>query len=332
MATKPLIQRLPRSLKLAELRTFLTVLEQRSFRKAAGALHVTQPAVTKAIAGLEEILGVRLFDRANHGVEPTEYALSLAPRAAAIFDELRRAANELTLVRRGASGTLRVGTLPMPAIPLLPIAMEQLTSAHPDVFVTIIEARETELLDRLRKRDIEVAILRLALINPGDDMRVDMLFEERLYVMAGRNHRLAGSQRVTWPELLRERWVLPPTDSYFYEHVRRSLDKLGLDMPRHVVETTSVHIQFAMVLNAGMLGFGMRSQTEFAPGRELLTRLPLELPAPSRAVAAVTLDSRELSPLARQLVENLRCLSSTVQVPAPGLGLSPGTGRRVGRM
>ncbi|HQR22356.1 MAG TPA: LysR family transcriptional regulator [Burkholderiaceae bacterium] len=96
MATKPLIQRLPRSLKLAELRTFLTVLEQRSFRKAAGALHVTQPAVTKAIAGLEEILGVRLFDRANHGVEPTEYALSLAPRAAAIFDELRRAANELT--------------------------------------------------------------------------------------------------------------------------------------------------------------------------------------------------------------------------------------------
>jgi DNA-binding transcriptional LysR family regulator len=332
MSAKPLLQRLPRSLKLAELRAFLAVLEQRSFRKAAAVLHVTQPAVTKAIAGLEELLGVRLFDRANHGVEPTEYALSLAPRAAAIFEELRRAAQDLTLVSRGARGTLRVGTLPMPAIPLLPIAMEQLTSAHPQIFATVIEGRETELIDRLRKRDIEVAILRLALIDPGEDMHVDMLFEERLYVLASKDHRLAARQQVTWPELLQERWVMPPADSYFYEHVRRSLDKLGLDMPRHVVETSSIHTQFAMVLNAGMLGFGMRSQIEFAPDRELLARLPLELPAPSRAVAAVSLSSHELSPLARQLVENMRCLSSTVPVPAAGLIVRSAAGQRSGRM
>lgn len=166
-----LIQRLPRHLTMRELRVFVTVLEQRSFRRAATVLHLTQPAVTKAINGLEEMMGVRLFNRTSHGVEPTAYGLSLAPRAAAIFDELRRAAQDLSLVSSGSLGTLRVGTLPMPAIPFLPLAVRRLTEEHPDVFVSVAEERQPELIDRLRRRDIELAMLRLALFNPDDTLR-----------------------------------------------------------------------------------------------------------------------------------------------------------------
>ena len=96
--TDTLIRRLPRRLKMSELRVFVAVLEHRSFRKAAAVLHLTQPAVTKAIAGLEEMLEVALFDRASDGVVPTAHGLSFAPRAVAVFEELRRAAQELALV------------------------------------------------------------------------------------------------------------------------------------------------------------------------------------------------------------------------------------------
>ena len=65
-----LIHRLPRHLKMSELRVFVAVLEHRSFHKAAAVLHLTQPAVTKSIAGLEAMLGVKLFDRAAHGWSP----------------------------------------------------------------------------------------------------------------------------------------------------------------------------------------------------------------------------------------------------------------------
>lgn len=311
-----LIQRLPRHLKMAELRVFTAVLEHRSFRKAAAVLHLTQPAITKAIAGLESTLGVKLFDRVSYGVEPTVHARSFAPRATAIFDELRRAAQDLTLLSSGARGSLRVGTVPMPAIPFLPVAIHRMIVAQTGTFLSVVEARETELFDRLRKRDIEVAILRLSLVEPGEDMQVTPLFDEKLCVVASKDHPLAARTRLSWPELLEQRWVMSPADCYFYEHVQRTLDRLGLRMPKQMIETASIQMQFNLVLHAGLLGFGMRSQISFAPGKEFLVRLPFDLPIEGGMVGAVTLKAREPSPLARQLIAHIQDLAAEPSTPA----------------
>jgi DNA-binding transcriptional LysR family regulator len=329
-AGNSLIHRLPRHLKMGELRVFVAVLEHRSFRKAAAVLHLTQPAVTKAVAGLEDTLGVKLFDRLAHGVEPTVHGRSFAPRAVAIFDELRRAAQELTMVSNGTLGNLRVGTVPMPAIPFLPVALNRLLDRQAGILVSLVEERETELLDRLRKRDIELAIMRLALVDAEADLHVEPLFDEQLCVVAAQTHPLASRDRLHWPELLQQRWVLPPADCFFFEHVQRSLARLNMPMPRHAVESMSIQLQFSMVLHAGMLGFGMRSQISFAPGKEFVVRLPFELPLTGTAVAAVSLASHEPSPLARQLVGHIRALvqppttafAPALQVPAAAFGAS----------
>lgn len=309
MSSSSLIQRLPRHLKLGELRVFVAVLDHRSFRKAAAVLHLTQPAVTKAIAGLEEMLGVRLFDRFGHGVEPTVHALSLAPRARAVFDELRRAAQDIAMVSSGAVGTLRVGITEMPAIPFLPVALNRMVDEAPGIFVSVVEEGHPGLMERLRKRDIEVAILRLSLVDPGEDTVVTPLFTEKLCVLASKGHRLASRRRVAWPELLAERWVVPPADCYFYEFVQGALRDAGLAMPSHQIETISVQLQFNLVMHGGLLGFGMRSQIDFAPGQDFLVRLPFEIPAPEHAVAAVTLKAHAPSPLAQRLIGRLRAMT-----------------------
>jgi LysR family transcriptional regulator of gallate degradation len=208
----------------------------------------------------------------------------------------------------------------MPAIPFLPVAINRLVDAHSGIFLSVVEERETELLDRLRKRDIEVAILRLSLIEPGDDMQVAPLFDERLCVVANKDHPLASRTRLNWPELLDERWVMPPADCYFYEHVQRTLDRLGMRMPRQMVETASIQMQFNLILHTGMLGFGMRSQISFAPGKEFLVRLPLDLPIECSLVAAVTLKSHEPSPLARQLIAHIHDLATEPSTPTPDSG------------
>jgi len=308
MSANKLIERLPKRLKMGELRVFVAVLEHRSFRKAAAVLHITQPAVTKAIASMEDMLEVRLFDRRADGVEPTVHGLAFAPRAVAIFGELRSAAQALAIVSSGATGTLHIGTVPMPGVAFLPIAIRDLVDHHPDIFVSVIEARESDLAERLRKREIEIAIVRLALFNPGVDLRVDALFEEKLCVLASRDHPLAMKRSVTWQELLEHPWVLPPADSPFLDHVRRSLDQLGMEPPRHVVESISIAIQYGMALHGGMLSFGLRSQLAFSPHQNLLVQLPVALPSITRHVAAVTLNTREPSPLARQLIEKIRGL------------------------
>jgi DNA-binding transcriptional LysR family regulator len=105
--------------------------------------------------------------------------------------------------------------------------------------------------------------------------------------------------------------VLPAADSYFYERVLQVLARNRLQMPRQVIEATSINIQFGMALHAGMVSFGMRSQVEFAPGSPSLVRLPFELAAPATIVGAVSLRSRQLSPLAQQLIAHIRKLAGT---------------------
>jgi DNA-binding transcriptional LysR family regulator len=316
MPAPDLIHRLPRHLKMSELRVFMAVLEHRSLRKAAAALHLTQPALSKSIAGLEETLGVKLFDRVANGVELTVHGHGFAPRARAVFDELRRAAQELALVSSGAVGSLRVGALPLPAIPVVPAAVGRLLDAHPGVQVSLVEEHETELLDRLRRRDIELAILRPALVDAEDDLRIERLFDERACVVAARTHPLAARSQLQWPELLQQRWVLPPADCFFYEHVRRSLDAMHLRMPRPAVEAMSIQLRFSLVLHAGMLSFGMCSQTRFGAGNEFVVRLPVDLPVTHTAVAAVSLKSHAPSPLARRFVQQVQALAEAQAAPA----------------
>lgn len=326
-----LIRRLPKHLKLAELRIFMAVLEARSFRKAASVVHLTQPAVTRAIASLEALLGVRLFDRHSDGVEPTIHGLSFAERAAAVFEELRRAAQDLAGIASGQQGTLRLGIVPMPAIPFLPLAVRRLRDEHPEVFVSIVEAREAELLDRLRKRDIEIAILRLSVLDIGDEMRFDRFFDEKLCVVAAKDHPLAARAGLGWGELLEADWVLPPADCIFHEHMLLTLDKAGLAMPRARVEAYSIHHQHAMVAYGGMLGFGLRSGLEFAPAKVLLTRLAFDFPAPMQPVGAASLAAHETSPLARQLINHIRHLAQPpleLVVPAPPPAAAPQRRRR----
>jgi DNA-binding transcriptional LysR family regulator len=130
-------------------------------------------------------------------------------------------------------------------------------------------------------------------------------------VLASRDHPLAARKRLAWQDLMSQRWVMPPADSYFFDHVRRTLNKLDLELPRHAVESVSIHIQYGMVLHGGMLSFGLRSQFSVAPGKDLLVQLPVDLPAITGNIGAVTLGARQPSPLAEQLVRHVRSLTLT---------------------
>jgi DNA-binding transcriptional LysR family regulator len=226
----------------------------------------------------------------------------------AIFEELRRAGHDLSLVSSGATGSLRIGAVPMPAVPFLPLAIKRLADAHPAVFVSVVEGVEAELLDRLRKRDIELAIIRLSLLDPEGDLQMSTLSEETLCVVADKDHRLVGRKNLSWPELRGERWVMPPPEGYFFEHVQRTLRDLGLELPRPTVESFSRHIQFGMVMHGGMLSFALRPPGNFSDAKNPVVKLDFEMPSNIRAIGAVWLGSRVQSPLAQQLVGHMQGL------------------------
>src|ERR1043165_5182061 len=96
-------------LKLQHLSVAMAVAQQRSMGKAARQLAVSQPVVSKTVADLEHLLGVRLFDRSPQGVEPTLYCRALLKRSAAIFDDVRTRIEEIRFLADPSAGELRIG-------------------------------------------------------------------------------------------------------------------------------------------------------------------------------------------------------------------------------
>jgi DNA-binding transcriptional LysR family regulator len=304
MPASDLQERLPRHLKLRELRVLLAVAEQGSFRKAGRVLHLTQPAITAAIAELERTLGVSLFDRTAHGVTPTAHGESFIRRASAIFGELRLAVEDIEIISGGSRGTLRIGTGGGGwGLGILPAALNRVLDPHPSTFISIREADEDVLIELLKARELDLLFSRLTPLPADPDLVYRPLYEDSMCVFARRTHPLAARKRVTWDDLANERWVAPPPGALSFDHTQRTLHRAGLAMPRHVIQATSALVALGMVLHGNFLCFGTYLHHDFTALKPLLTVLKVDLPRVTTAFGVVTLKDRRLSPLGARLVE-----------------------------
>src|SRR5687767_6369833 len=116
-------ERIGRRLRLRDLQTLSTVVRRGSMARAAVDLAVTQPAVSKAIADLEHMLGVKLLERKATGVEPTQYGAVLLRYGDGIFEDLRRAVQEIEWLSDPAVGDVSVGATNPIVDGLLPAAV-----------------------------------------------------------------------------------------------------------------------------------------------------------------------------------------------------------------
>src|SRR5262249_51340723 len=99
-----------RRLKLRQLDVLIAVAQSGNMAKAARQLAISQPVVSKTIADLENILGIRLFDRTRRGVEPTLYGRALLKRSVALVNDLRTGVTELEFLSDPTAGELRIGS------------------------------------------------------------------------------------------------------------------------------------------------------------------------------------------------------------------------------
>src|SRR5262249_26993789 len=120
---------------LHDLHVFFAVLNSGSMAKAAARLRVTQPAVSKAIAELESVLGVRLFDRSTQGVTATAYGEALMKCGLGAFDELRQGVRTIESLADPSSGEVRMASLMSVAATILPVAIRHFAQKYPRVVI-----------------------------------------------------------------------------------------------------------------------------------------------------------------------------------------------------
>ena len=132
--------RIGRRLRLRDLHILFAVVQWGSMAKAAKQLAMSQPAVSEAIANLEEALRVRLLDRSSKGIEPTLYAHALLKRGHVVFDELRQGIRDIEFLADPSAGEVRIASGEMMVAGLLAAVIDRLSRLHPRIVVRVIQA------------------------------------------------------------------------------------------------------------------------------------------------------------------------------------------------
>jgi DNA-binding transcriptional LysR family regulator len=299
-------ERVGRRLKLRDLHILLAVAESGSMGKAAADLAVSQPAVSRAIADLEHALGVQLLDRGPQGVEPTIYGRALLKCGTAVFDDLRLGVKELEFLADPTAGELSIGCTEPLASGFVSAIIDRMSPRYPKAVVQVVTADLVALLDmHLRQRDIEFALMPIVGAIPPQDVDSELLFDDRLVLLAAANSKWARRRNLALADLIDEPWVLPPPDSQVGAYIAGAFRAAGVRPPRARVLSFSIPIHQSLLATGRFLTVLPTSMFHHVEHLEL-KRLPIKFPAPPRPMGIMTLKNRALSPLARRFIDCAR--------------------------
>jgi len=161
-----------REINLDQLRTLITIADQRSFAKAAAMLHLAPPTVSLHISELEQRVGAQLLFRTKGDVRPTSIGESLVEHARKLLADVNHVLDDVSRQAQGLSGRVRLGASTGVIAHLLPHALASLATAHPDIDaqITILTSRQT--LTQLSEGSLDLGIVALPQANiPGLTIR-----------------------------------------------------------------------------------------------------------------------------------------------------------------
>ncbi|GAA2871193.1 LysR family transcriptional regulator [Nonomuraea rubra] len=270
-------------LDLRLVRYFTAVAEHRHFGRAAEALHITQPSLSRQIRSLERQLGARLLDRTPRGTRLTEAGEVFLPRATALLRSAARAAAQTRAAARPSRFTVgyTFGLIVTPAV-------RELRRLHPDADVRTLHVPWNEPRAALLDHRIDAAVTRLPLVTDGLDVTV--LHAEPRVLMVALDHRLAGRESVTLDDIADEplpRLAEPdPAWEAFWRIDPRPDGSPAPDGP--VIE--SVEDKFELIATGEAVAIG--ASPHLARFRPDITAIPLRGVEPSHVVLATRAGDR----------------------------------------
>ncbi|GAB2660481.1 LysR substrate-binding domain-containing protein [Nocardia goodfellowii] len=231
-------------LSLEQVRGFVAVAEECSFRRAAERLRMTQPPLSRQIQKLERDIGVVLFDRSQRRV-------TLTPAGAAFLVEARRllaladaAPSMARLVATGHTGTVRVGFTAASGFAFLGRFLNHLEQTLPDIELVLSEQVSADQLEDLRSGKLDLALVRPMFDRTEFDSR--LVHSEPLVLVVPKDHRLADEKRVPIEALSGENLLVfaPGPAHYFAELLQRVLARVHYTSTHQIAQ---VHTMLALV-------------------------------------------------------------------------------------
>lgn len=244
------------------LKAFVLVAQSGSFSQAAEKLHLTQPAVSKRIALLEEQLGSDLFDRIGRNITLTEAGHALLPHARSVQHELEAAQQSVRDLAGGVSGQLRLATSHHIGLHRLPPVLSAFSKAFPAVHIDIDFMDSEQAYELIMQGKAELAIVTLA---PAEQANVVTLpvWPDPLDFMVGIQHPLARVSRLNLATLSEHPAIMPGLNTYTGQIVARLFNQhnltLQVSMATNYLET--IRMMASVGLGWTVLPRSMRDDT-----------------------------------------------------------------------
>lgn len=298
------------NLKLRHLRLLIVLDDHRHVGRVAAVMNLTQPAVSKALAEIEEGLGLKLFERMPRGIMPTTYGECLIQHARELDADLARARDRLKSLALGTSGSVSIGTLPAAASVLMPKALALFKRQLPDASVIVREGGFDALLPELRTRNIHLVVGTLMPYRSSSDLDEKVLGTKPLTLVARNQHPLTFRKTVSWQDIADCQWVLPTVGSPMRQPLEEVFLGNGIALPRNCLETTSTHLVRTYVSLTDAIAFMPSDAAQYFDETGLLRALPLHLTGLVKPTGVIWSRDHPLDPIALRFI---RCLEEVSQ-------------------
>lgn len=263
-----------------QMRCFIAVAEELSFRRAAHRLNMTQPPLSRQIKLLEERINLRLFDRSNRHVQLTSAGESFYQSALDIRKRSEQAVLTARQAERGESGNVVLGYVPSAALKFIPLIVKSLTNLMPNVSLTPVEMMGYEVVDSQRSGRIDLGLTRM------EQQRVEIertrVVSEPFVVAIPKTHRLAYTDKLLVSDLDGEPYISFTTDSGGY--IRETLAALFAAcsiVPDVKIEASQTHTVISLV-NQG-IGFAIVPRSARVMKMENIVYRDIDLPRQFRS-------------------------------------------------
>ena len=297
---------LARRMKLLDLHILMAVAQAGSMNKAAVALNMSQPAISRSIAELEHAVGVRLLDRNARGVEPNAYGRALLDGGTAVFDDLRQALKNIEFLADPTAGEVRIGSNPPVAASFVTAVIDRLSRRYPRIAFHLVTT-ETERLHReLSERNVDLVAGQRSGPLADEQLGFEKLYDEPFVVVASAQNPWARRRRIKLAELMNELWALPPLESALGSLFMEAFRASGLNYPRATVCVFAHEARISLFETGRFLSIFSKSRLTLPTERPQLKVLPVEAPLPSRPVGLLYLKNRTLSPATQLFFHHAR--------------------------
>jgi len=283
---------------LAALKAFQEVAESGSFSRAGESLFLTQPAISKRIASLEDRLGLKLFDRIGKHIALTEAGRVLLPEAQKILAQVEQSRRLLANLTKHVSGSLHIATSHHIGLHRLPAILQAFTHHHPDVELELSFMDSEQALRLIETGKLELAIVTLPEA-PPPLLRTTPVWKDELVFVCGVNHALAKLKKVHQKTLCQYGALLPGQDTITRKIIESHLTRK--DLALNVVMETNYLETIQKMVEIG-LGWSALPKTM---ANEKLKILPISNIRLQRTLGIAQHKSRTLSNAAEALLTRI---------------------------